>query len=1015
MKYSSTLCSLLLIATCSAAQVKFRSMNNEWNADSLGNIRAVIEVKDNTPLARVVIPWRRSDAHPENKRIIIEDAGTGGQITNFRTGLLDNEKGEVYFEPASGKGIYYIYYMPYRNEGRSNYPKGVYLSPVAASSHQSIQAGRLSPAPKNASVREIQSINTFNSPYPMEVIATTGETAELVKKSGRTDYLVFPEDRLDPIKMNDRLPLRWFRQGIRHNFTDTAAKGENFTWQLGIYALRSLSNITLRFTSLRDAQGHAIPLEKIYCFNTSGTDYEGKPFVRQVNVEAGKIQALWCGADIPATIPAGIYRGTAKLSADGMASTSIGIILRIKDSIETDNGIGEPWKQTRLKWLNSTLMQENTVIAPYTPLQTDQHTIHLLGRDLSIGEDGLPAQIQTFFTPEMTGYTTRPNNLLNQPIHFEIRDAEGQLLPLSAKEGRFTRKEAGTVEWTATTIVGNPALSMGSQPASSTNSASPVLQMDIHARLEFDGFLQYQVRLTALKDIDLSDISLLIPFRKENARYMMGLGQKGGYCPGSFDWKWQVATKNQDGAWIGAVNAGLQYSLRDENYVRPLNTNFYLQKPLLLPSSWGNDNKGGINISSPDSTLLVRNFSGSRTLRKGDTLFYNSTFLITPFHPVNTDFQWATRFYHRYNDIDSIRSTGATVINIHHATPINPWINYPFIEWKKMKAYIDEAHAKRMKVKIYNTVRELSDHAYELFPMRSLDHEIYSPGKGGGFSWLQEHVKEDYIPAWFVPEIKDAALVNSGMSRWHNYYVEGMNWLVRNVGIDGIYLDDVAFDRITMKRIKRVLTRDGHPGIIDLHSANQYNKSDGFNNSANLYMEHFPYLNRLWFGEYFDYEHNDPAFFLTEVSGIPFGLMGEMLQGGGNAWRGMIYGMTNRLPWSGNADPRPLWQLWDAFGMEGTEMIGYWSGHCPVTTSDSLVLATVYRKKGAALVAVASWATSDTTVTLSIDWQRLEIDPAKAVITIPEIKNFQAAGPVDAAGSIKVEKGKGLILIIKEK
>ena len=51
------------------------------------------------------------------------------------------------------------------------------------------------------------------------------------------------------------------------------------------------------------------------------------------------------------------------------------------------------------------------------------------------------------------------------------------------------------------------------------------------------------------------------------------------------------------------------------------------------------------------------------------------------------------------------------------------------------------------------------------------------PGKGGGFSWLQEHVKDDYIAAWFVPEIKDAALVNSGMSRWHNYYVEGRNGL----------------------------------------------------------------------------------------------------------------------------------------------------------------------------------------------------------------------------------------------
>jgi hypothetical protein len=240
-----------------------------------------------------------------------------------------------------------------------------------------------------------------------------------------------------------------------------------------------------------------------------------------------------------------------------------------------------------------------------------------------------------------------------------------------------------------------------------------------------------------------------------------------------------------------------------------------------------------------------------------------------------------------------------------------------------------------------------------------------------------------------------------------------MNWLVRNVGIDGLYLDDVAFDRVTMKRIKRVLTQDGHPGIIDLHSANQYNPRDGFNNSANLYMEHFPYLNRLWFGEYFDYEKNGPDFFLTEVSGIPFGLMGEMLEKGGNPWRGMLYGMTNRMPWSDNADPRPIWKVWDQFGMQGTKMIGYWSPSCPVKTDHEKVLATVYKKKGALLVSIASWADQDTTVSLLIDWQQTGIDPAHATIEAPEIKNFQPRRSFRVGEGIPVQKGKGWLLEIR--
>ena len=945
---------------------------NRWNVDSLGNIRAVVAVTSNGQYARVIIPWRRPDPHPEQKRIIVQDSSTGALVPGIAVGTVNNESGEISFQTPSGKGLYYIYYMPYRNEGRSNYPKGVYLSPVTSNWQPTGAAA-------TATIRMIEPIDSFNSYFPMQVIATAKETAAIIKASRQKEYLVFPEDRHYPIRMKENLPQRWVSRTYPPSFTGTASRGENYAFQLGIYALHPLSNIHITFNNLPGS-----------CLNTNGIDYTGKAFTKTVDVPAGQVQALWCLVDIPKDIPADIYKGSVTITPSNATAVTIPISIRINPTTLDDGGISHPEEQTRLKWLNSTLMQENTVIAPYTNLEVTGNTISLLGRKLILSPTGLPGQIQTFFTPEMTGLTSTPNDLLSSPLSFDIAGAGA----LSYNSIQFTKKEPGTVEWMTT---------------ATANS----LQLQTSAHLEFDGYLQYQIRVIATQDVTLDDISLNIPFKKSMARYMMGLGRKGGDCPDNFDWKWQVATKNQDGAWIGSVNAGLQYSLRDEKYSRPLNTNFYLQKPLLLPSSWGNSEKGGISMSAKDNAFLVHNYSGSRTMKKGDTLFYNVTFLITPFHPINTDFQWATRFYHRYNNLDSIKATGATVVNIHHATPINPWINYPFIEWRAMKNYIDEAHAKGLKVKIYNTVRELSDRAWELFPMRSLGHEIYSPGKGGGFSWLQEHVGDDYIPAWFVPEIKDAALINSGMSRWHNYYVEGMNWLVQHVGIDGIYLDDVAFDRVTMKRIKRVLTLDGHPGIIDLHSANQYNKSDGFNNSANLYMEHFPYLNRLWFGEYFDYEKNDPSFFLTEVSGIPFGLMGEMLQDGGNPWRGMIYGMTNRMPWTDNADPRGIWKVWDEFGMKGTEMIGYWSGRCPISTTNSRILSTIYKKPNAVLVAIASWASSDTTIQLKIDWASLGIDSSRAVISAPAIRNLQPAATFHPDDPITITKNKGLILIIK--
>lgn len=985
----------LFVLSNHAQEIKYTAAKNSWNADSLGNQRVLISFVGTGKIAKATIPWRRSDPNPEEKMIIVQDAKTGQKINHILPLSITKENGVICFEPESGAGHYYIYYQPYKNEGRSNYPKGVYLKQEKLTDW--ITKKEAEAAPVNSKVVQIESINAFNSVYPMEVIATVSEVAQLKAKNAEPAYLVFPEKRNYPIVMKNDIPQRWVIKGPQQSFTDQALRGENFSFQLGIYALKDLQQVKLKFSDLKDKAGNKISAKLISCLNTDGIAYDGNPLSKEVNIVQNQVQALWCLLSIPTTAKAGKYDGTVMVTVANAPTQSIKLTIQVGAQLSKENGINEPWKQTRLTWLNSTLAQKNTVIAPYTALSAQGNTIGLLGRKVELDKNGFPKQIQTFFSQEMTDYTTAPNNLLAENIHFHfVRKADGKNIKLNDGGIEFTKKEAGTVQW-------------------KTKNSNDSLRMDVTGSLEFDGFLTYTVKVTALQDVDLKDVTMHIPFNKTAATYMMGFGQKGGLRPEQVEWKWDVATKNQDGAWLGNVNAGLQYSLRDEKYVRPLNTNFYLQKPLLLPTSWGNGTKGGVTIGIKGSSMLANNYTGEHQMKKGEVLYYNFTLLITPFHTIDTDFQWANRFYHKYNSIDSIKATGATVVNIHHATPINPWINYPFIEHAKMKSYIDEAHQKGLKVKIYNTVRELSNRAYETFPMRSLGHEIYSPGKGGGFSWLQEHVKDDYIAAWFVPEIKDAAIVNSGMSRWHNYYVEGMNWLTKNVGIDGIYLDDVAFDRITMKRVKRVLTQNGHPGIIDLHSANQYNKSDGFNNSANLYMEHFPYLNRLWFGEYFDYEKNKPDFFLTEVSGIPFGLMGEMLQDGGNQWRGMVYGMTNRLPWSGNNDPRPIWKVWDNFGMKGTKMIGYWSENCPVKTNNAEVLATVYKKPGSALVAIASWADQDVKVTLNIDWKKLGIDPTKASIIVPEVQNFQTGTSLTAQSELTIPKGKGLLIVIKEK
>jgi len=497
--------------------------------------------------------------------------------------------------------------------------------------------------------------------------------------------------------------------------------------------------------------------------------------------------------------------------------------------------------------------------------------------------------------------------------------------------------------------------------------------------------------------------------KPEAAEYVLGLGFKGRKRPELIKWNWDV-TKHHEGVWLGSINKGLQYVLRDENYERPLNTNFYRQKALKAPPSWFNDGKGGIRIREIDDYVSVENYSGSRRLKAGDTLHFNVRFLITPFKLIDTKVHFNTRFVHKYVPVDSVVAWNGTIVNVHHANEINPYINYPFYNLDLQSEYIEEAHSKGIKVKLYNTIRELTYKSYELYALRSLDDEILNDGSGGGHSWLQEHLRNNYHSAWHATSVNDAAILNKGNSRWTNYYIEGVNWLADKQEIDGLYLDDIAFSRNTVKRLANVLQKHRSEVIIDLHSANQYNERDGYLNSAFLYMEHMPYISRLWFGEYFEYDLG-PDYWLTEVSGIPFGLTGEMLEGGGHPWRGLLYGMTSRI--YGSVDMRPIWKLFDDYEIAESEMLGYWVDRSPIKTDMENIRSTVYVHDDHILIAIGSWSENDEKVSLIIDWDSLGIDKNNVRLYSPDIPGLQKSDEFNVDFPVPVGRQKGRVLVLK--
>lgn len=962
-----------------------------WNADSLGNHRVIVSVDKPADAVLATINWRRRDLNPEAKNLIVVDAATGERITNVCRFTIDREQGEVVFQPQTVPGEYYIYYLKNVMSGSPYYPTVNYPAFENTASADWVKKNKLSgkkaPALPAAKVVQFQAINELNSFYPMEVIATSNETARLLKEHPGEKYILFTEDRKFPIRMTTDIPYKWIADNRHDFFYGQADKGEYYVFQLGVWAARSnVENLHVDFSALTNkATGEQIPASSFTCFNTEGTDVTGTVFEKNCSVDKGKVQALWVGTQLPEHLSAGTYQGTVTVSAANAESKTVQVSLNVSENVIANHGDNEPWRHSRLRWLNSQIGFDDEVIAPYTPLVMKDKTISCLGREIKLSDLGLPEHITSYFKETMTGIGTNGRSVLAAPMELAADGGAWENLNFE-----ITKHKQGAIAWKA------------------LNQNSRFL-MDLEGEMESDGNIAYKVTLVAREDASVEDVALQTHLASGVGRYMMGLGEKGGYCPNDLRWKWDVE-KNQDAVWVGDVNAGIQIRLYDNKYERPLNTNFYHQKPLHMPVSWCNAGNGGIDIHNAADGTRINAYSGKRSVKKGDRLYYYFNLALTPFRPIDTDKQWRERYHHNYEFLDGIQKRGANVINIHHANAINPFINYPFLRTKEMKAYIDGAHARDMKVKIYNTVRELSNSCVEMFALRSLGNEIFSEGPGGGFSWLQEHLDQNYIGAWFVPGLKDAAIVNSGISRWHNYYLEGLDWLMKNVGIDGLYIDDLAFDRMTMKRIRKVMNRTNPGAMIDLHSANQYNPKDGFANSANLYLEHFPYLDRLWFGEYFNYDF-PPEFWLVEVSGIPYGLMGEMLEGGGNPWRGMLYGMTGRSP---RVDNGPLWKLWDSFGMQNSEMIGYWVKDNPVKTGSEKTLATVYSHMGdKALISLATWEDTDAKVKLSIDWAKLGLDPSKVTLHAPAIENFQQETTWKPSDEIVVPKGKGLLIIAK--
>jgi len=929
------------------------------------------------------IPWRRRDVNPEQKAIFIHDHKTGKRIENFEIVRLTQEYLDVAFEPPTVPGEYEIYYLPYfERYDRPSYWTTIeqYTKPYDLCDENwrarvswrvgnpdavapRIADGNWQRLPR-AELVEIQSRTEFDSFYPMEVPATKEEVAESVADNRGHDYLVFPEDREYPVRMFETIPLRWAKAGPPSEFAGEARPGEYYCFQIGVFATnKGIKDVAIEYSGLKNEQGDAIAASEFRCINTGGVDVLGRPFKKTFNMLKGKVRPLWIGFQVP-DHGKGTYRGTVVVKPEGMAPTSVNVAVTVAGELIADKGDDEPWRHSRLRWLDSTLgLNDDELVPPYTPLKVSGNRIECLNRAVVFGPAGMPQRI-----------TSNGKDVLAAPITFDVIVGGEPVAWSSSISDRIVLEKPAKVIRESAARVG-------------------LLRLMNRSTMEADGVVRFDIALGSEEDVAIDAVVVKVPYRLQAAKYLTaGAIASGGFRPKSVDW----SARNNASVWMGDYDAGMQ-------------TNF-------LERTNG-------RVVEDRGMVLLQAETGKGKIAKGKEWLFSFRLFITPFKPVNDKLHWNTRTirFTRKTDIGTLsyRTTPAdaewgTVVHTHHGTPENPWINYPFLSTDTLSAAQRDIIEKGgLGVQLYYGAPAISNRAVELWAIRSLGTEVlvgtdvYNTADCSplivGHPWLREHLVTGFSRRWacpMAPGVVDQSIKQTTLSRWYSYYIEGLNLLIRKGCMCSLYLDGIPFDREIMKRVARSLSKANPEYRIEFH---------GMAGSVCDRLEHFPYLTKLWLGEFVNY-NLPPDYWFVEVSGIPFGITSEMLDNTrtANPWRGMIYGMNDRTngQWAG-----PLYKFWDDFGIQDSEWIGYWDPECPVRSGRDDVMAAVYKKRDRSLICLASWAGDDVELELAVDWRALGLDPSRSTLTAPEIENIQGAQTFGIGDRLPVKKAQGLILL----
>ncbi len=967
--------------------------------------RVIFEVTGACEVARGEAFWRRSKLSIRMKGLKLLPAAGGEEIKDAALVHYDQDRVVVDFRPTAGPGLYYLYYGAC--EAAMFAPGEEFKRQAAGGAARPAKALRIEARCKG---------DAFDA---METIALEDETQALLAGHPKAAYMVFPEDRDRPIKLQFEIPADWAASGPRLPLRLQADRNEYRVFQLGIWACRQdVANVSVKATELRSAGGAVLAASAIQCLTLEShirSQYILKPS-GQMNVPKGQVRALWLGIDIPENATPGEYQGSLAVDVPGLASTQVPLRLNISNQVVDERGDHEPWRLSRLRWLESDVGLTDEVYPPYKPLKISGggKGISTWGQKYTMAPTALPAGMRVGGIEVLSG----PVALRGLVRGRAIRWAGGKF--------KITEKTPGHVDW-----IGSSA------------DRTAGLALTVHGHMEYDGSIVYDVEVSPIgRAARMEGLTLEVPWARANARLATGIGYRGRR-EGNRCWRMNPDPKlGYDGrpmVWMGSIEAGL-------GWVTWLPSDPQGSGAASPESAWEDDTRpDAITINEDGGSVVLRANFGSRQVSREHPWRFRFALLPTPVKPPDSR-HWDFRYMHKggwfFPDkddtphsfladgckrLDEVVEYGVKRLNLHDWW--GPMFNYP-LQWDRgdnLSKLTQEAHRRGIFVKVYNSGREMSTYApdfwarvFEAAGNKFADSVDPDPRLRFQDVWRENHLPDSLPNGWVRQHDgigTEHCVPVSNATRNGNFYLESMRYMTRFLGTDGAYWDGADGPTLGFREMAKRLWcmfRQTNPNAVtDVHHGHPLVSSPMVE-----FMFCFPFIDSLWHGEGFNYDRYDPWGWLVEIAALPFGVPSEMLGGEKYVGRGMLYGIWPRYGWGNDFDvPSKLWKFFDRFGIDKAGMLGWWQEYNGVTVDKPLTYVTAYKHpSNGVLLAVATWlegpvAWMETTLKVTLNLDRKFLGLPKGKLAANDIITGQE---VDIDGPVQIDDKFGRLIWVRK-